>query len=213
MLQYIRVMLTSVDKFSPEAIALFMKTKQSDVIPVKVQRMILQLDRANSLLRVKFSITRAAHELMKEFPELAYSSARERIADAINYFHHNIKVSNQAWNQLYADRFDELAHKCEMRGDMMEARRNRIKAHELRTKDNENIIDIDGLEPIKVMISPDVTPERLGLEEQNLKLLWKETTVMIKKMDLNKEEKNTLIREAGMSMGTDPEDVEFEELD
>ena len=206
-------MLASVDKFSTDAIVHFRKTGESDVIPVHVQEMIIQLERAHNLLRVKFSVKRAAFELMKEFPQLSYTTAKERIADSINYFHSNIKVSNEAWDQHYADVFDELAHKCERRGEMMEARRNRIKAWELRTKRNEDIIDIDSIQPITMIISPDVTPERLGLKKQNLKKLWNQSKEMIKGFDLNKEEKNKLIREAAYTLGEKPVDADFEDIE
>lgn len=206
-------MLTSIDKLSPDAIIHFRKTGESDVIPVHAQRMIIQLDRAINLLRVKFSVSRAAAELMKEFPELSYSVAKERVADAVNYFHHNMKVSNQAWDQLYADRFDELAHRCELKGDMMEARRNRIYAHKLRTERNEDVFAIDGIQPVKMMISPNITAERLGLEEFNLKEMWKDTKIMISKFDINSKEKNKVIREAALGLGMDTVDADFVNID
>ena len=205
-------MLTSVDKFSTDAIVEFRKTGKSDVIPVHVQQMILQLEKANNLLKVKYSIRRAAYELMKEYPELSFSTAKERVADAINYFHHNVNVSNQAWDSHYADIFDELAARCELRGDMMEARRNRIKAHELRTIRNEDVIDIDKIQPIKILITPDIAPERIGLKEHNLKQLWVESKEMIKKYDINSEEKNKTIKEVALALGVEPEDIDFEEI-
>jgi len=140
------------------------------------------------------------------------------VFDAINFFHLNNTVRNEAWDYYYADRLEALGQKAEKTFDdapaevkfsglIQEARRCYERAHALRTKRDENAVDPESLRPKDFLINPDVSPERLGLKKQSIKQLWSDTSAFIKKLELEEEEKERLLKESAEVI-----DVDYEEL-
>lgn len=210
--------LQEIDKLPIELIQDFRKTRVSRSIPVHMQRYILHLDKAAELFNLKGNVTEICKELMINFPDddLSYSTARLRVFDAINYFHLNNTVRNEAWDHYYADRLEALGKKAEdaydndsdkFAGNIQEARRCYERAHALRTKKDENALDPDALRPKDFLINPDISPERLGLKKQNLKSLWSDTAAFINKLELEDDEKKQLLHESAEVIDIDYEDV------
>lgn len=201
--------MTIAEKFEslhPDVIQDFLKTSKSHAIPIEVQRFILVLDRIPELQRRFPNITRCARELMAKYPDfkLSFQMAREFIYTAINYFHLNSNVRNEAWNQYYADRAEDLHNICVQNEDFKTAKEYLSLAHEWRLSKNENQIDAEKLRPVFHLISPEVTPQMLGLgKEYSLKDIWTERNKryteaisVIDKMDINSDDKERLREEA-----------------
>ena len=191
----------------------FRKTGKSNIIPAEVQAYILQIDRAVEVYRFEGNITRAAKKLQSEFAKegICFNTARNRIYDAINIFHINSTVRNEAWDQYYADKMEDLAKLAIVLDDYGEARRCYMKAHEMRTKRDEAAYDPDKMKPIDEIVSPDVSFERLGLKDVNLKKLWVNTNKFIDKLDIKTAEKNKIKEEVAAVTG-EPIDIDHEEI-
>jgi hypothetical protein len=203
----------------PDIVRAFLSTGKSEAIPEELQRYILILDRVPELQRRYPSITRCARELMKLHPHfnLAFHTAREIIYDAMNYFHLNSTVRNEAWNNYYADRAEELHHICVKMGNLKTAGVYLKLAKEWRHNPNENSLNGKKIGPVLHVLSPAVTPQMLGISgKYSLKTIsseslkkFKEAEAFINKLDINSDEKDRLRKEAALSYNIediDPED-------
>jgi hypothetical protein len=166
--------MSKLEALHPDIVQQYLKSGYTGAIPPQVQVYIDRLDKVPELLRRYPSISRCARELLNLYPDggISFQTARQLIYDAINYFHLNNTVRNEAWDHYYADRFEEIARIAMADNNTSEARRLMEKAHELRTRKDESQIDPDKLRPMIQVISPQVTPGMLGLKEKNLKTIW-----------------------------------------
>jgi hypothetical protein len=178
-------------------------------IPEYLQKYIIHLDRAIEIMRYCGDLYKSVRQLMDEFHDegMSFSVARSRIYDAIHYFHLNNQVKNEAWDQYYADRFEVMANDNKKLGDLKEARLCLEKAHELRTSRDENAINPDDLKIKDQVISPDLTPERLGLKERNLRKLWLETNTFLEELELDPGHRKRILKEAAEVLDVDYEEV------
>jgi len=164
--------LQEIDKLPVELIQQFRQTRVSKSIPEYLQRYILHLDKASELFNLKGNITDICKELQLAFPEddLSFSTAKNRVFNAINFFHLNNTVRNEAWDHYYADRLEALGKKAEdaydadpakFSGNIQEARRCYERAHALRTKKDENAVDPELLRPKEFLMNPQHKPSAL----------------------------------------------------
>ena len=202
--------IADIEKLSVEIIQDFRKNGESSAISSELQAYIIHLDRAIEIFRFEGNISRAAKQLMNEHPNdiLTYKTAYRRISDAINYFHLNNTVKNEAWNNFYADKMEDLAKLAIKMNNITEARRCFEKAKAFRTDKDENAIDPDKLKLKDHLINPDIDPERLGLTNVNLKNLWIKAEEFIDKLDLEPQEKERLKKEASEATNADHEQIE-----
>lgn len=201
----------------PDIIQSFLATGKSDAIPVDLQRYILLLDKVPELQRRYPSVSTCARKMMALYPSdnLSFHTARQIIYDAINYFHLNSTVKNTAWNNLYADRAEELHYICVAQGDLKTAGAYLEKAKEWRHNPNEDVINPNLLKPNVFVLSPVVTWKMLTGkdEEPSLKVIagerfkqFKEACKMIDSYPINSEQKVNLKKEAALTLNI--EDVE-----
>ena len=197
------------ERLHPDIIKSFLQTGKSQAILEKLQQYILMIDRIPELQRVYPSVTRCAKALVALYPQfdLAFDTARTIIYDAINYFHLNSTVRNDAWNNYYADRAEELHQICVKSGDLKVASVYLNMAKEWRFNPNENAIDVSKLKPRAYVLSPEITKRMLGLKEStpieavNTERIkqYREAVKVINSYPINSEEKERLIDEAGLS--------------
>lgn len=208
-------MIDKLEKLDPQIIAEFRKTKSGNCgIALPLQRYIIHLDRAAELHNLYGNVTRVARELVTEYAEdkLAYQTARQRVYDAINFFHLNNNVKNEAWNNYYADKMEDLARIAIADGNYNTAYKAMDKAHYYRTNKDESLIDEGLLMPPVFLINNDITAEGLGFEKKDLRKISKKASdgvylEFIDKLPINKEEKEDLKRDANVI------DIDHEELE
>lgn len=194
--------LLEINDFSIDEIQKFRKTGKSLVISDRLKKYILHLDKSIEIFNYEGNISRAAVLLIDEFPEdnLTFRTAQNRIYDAINYFHLNNTVKNEAWNNYYADKLENLAKLALGSWNITEARRCYEKARTFRTDKDENLIDPDELNARDFIINPDINLDRLGLPNVNLKTLWTETVDFIEILDIDKKDKERLMSDAQLAI-------------
>ncbi|MBI9052469.1 MAG: hypothetical protein JEY96_01545 [Bacteroidales bacterium] len=206
-------MIDKLEKLDPDIIADFRKRKESSAIALPLQQFIIHLDRAAELHNLYGNVTKVAKDLVTEFPdEITFQTARQRVYDAINYFHLNNNVKNQAWDNYYADKQEDLARIAIADGNYTTAFKALDKAHYYRTKKDESAIDLELLSPPVFLITPDITVEGLGFGRKDLRKISKKASdgmyeQFIEQMPINKEEKEALKKDANIT------DVDHEEID
>jgi hypothetical protein len=198
-------MLAILEKIDPEIIDHFRTTGQSAAMDVSVQKYIRQLDRAAELYATFGNITRCAKALQKHFhsDKLAFNTARARVYDAIEHFHINANVSTAAWDQYYADRFEDMAKLAIASDDLQTAEKCYTHAHRLRTRNQTNDIDPKLLQPPIMIFSTDISAEALGFEKKSMKDIARKYeegkyTQLIDKLPITDEDRQRLYRDAGL---------------
>lgn len=208
--------LDLVRSFPVEEIQSFLATRTSASIPEDIQRYILHLNSASSIIHHTGSNLKAASEaLMREFPTLTRAQARGIYYDALEYFYIDESVSARAWDMIFADEFEKLKDIAIGQEQCMTAFKCLEKAHELRTKQRESM-DYDWTPPV-FLISTAVKPEALGYKSQKLMDIArrnedKDYREMILSLETTSAEKERLLREAGIDVviDEDPKEDEYE---
>lgn len=201
--------LKKLDEIPVEIIKEFREKGTSEFLSENTQKYIIQLDKAAEINHFEPNISRCARMLMT-MPEcvgLSYNSARLIVYDAINYFHLNNTVKNEAWDNYYADKLEDLFLVAIKAKNITEARRCIERAHALRTNHDENGIDPEDLKLKDQLISPNITAARLGIETFNLHELWCEGRKMIKNFDISDKEKQQIMKEFSTTIDIDHEDI------
>lgn len=205
-----------LERLHPEIIQNYFNSGNSSGIPPEVISYIEKIDKIPELYRRHGSPSRTAQELKRLYPELfpSQNTARALVYLAINHFHLNSSVKNQAWDNLYADRFDELAQIEVKNGNIEAAKRIYNEAHRLRTIRNDDAIDTDKLRPLIQVISPQVTQEMLDIDgDYDLKTMWTDVKGFVnhRLKNVDTEQKRAILREAGKNLNID--DADFEDID
>ena len=199
--------LDLVRSFPVEDIQSFLTTRASATIPEDIQKYILYLNSASSIIHhVGTNLKAASESLMREFPTLTRAQARSIYYDALEYFYIDESVSARAWDMIFADEFERLKDIAIDQEQCMTAFKCLEKAHELRTKKRESM-DYDWTPPV-FLISTTVKPEALGYKSQKLMDIArrnedKEYRDMIMSLETTASEKERLLREAGIEVVID----------
>jgi len=199
--------LKALDKIDPKIITHFRLTGKSDAISPETQAYIRQLDRAVEIRNYQRNISRAAMELREEFPHLGVEVCRQRIYDAINRFHLNSTVKQEAWYNYYADFMEDIARAALAGRKAETAMRAAQVAAEYRIKASAANINPDDFKPNINVISPQVKSGDLGLTTQDLKLIWPDTKNFVGKLPIDDKDKRRVLTEAALALG---ETVDFE---
>lgn len=206
--------LTAMQKLPIEVIKDFRLNRTSEAIPIKLQVYILEIDRAAEIFlhEHEHNVSRAALKLTETFPDMAHNTARQRIYDAINYFHLNSTVKEEAWNNYYADRMEDMAKFALSKNNLTEARRCMQQAREYRQHAVINSIDPEEFKPHFYLISPEVDAELLNLPNFNLKKLWTETKDFINDLPVDSKNKKDALSDASISLGIGAENTDYEDI-
>ena len=106
---------------------------------------------------------------------------------------------------------DKLGSLCEKNGELEAARRSYEKAAEFRVKAAEGRVDPERTKYRRMLVSPDVQGERLGLGNVGMRELLRKSKQLIEQSGLSTRDKERVIDELELEAGI--EDVEYEETD
>lgn len=204
-----------LDKIHPDMISAFLISGKCDGIPADVQLFLKQIQWAAEVYEYERNITRAAKQLRQRINAQQHRNIDERtckarIYSAINYFNIDNNVSIKVWESNYADKYEDLAKICAVRGDYKTQGSCYNAALECRRRASE-IAEADRNLGVVFLISPKVTPEELGYTTKSLKDIAVKHNEgfylnLIDKLPIEKQEKKRLLRDA------DIQEAEFEEL-
>jgi hypothetical protein len=182
--------------------------KKCESLEPELVEYIVQLNDASSIYLKEGNIQRASQKLRYLHPSISFRVAKERINDSINYFHLGNKVRKEAWHNLYADKYENLALVAIKSREFKTAGKMFQLAHDARIKASE-MADLT-VEAPTFIFSTDI--KTLGIEKKNLKEISSKASSghyfeIINNLNISKEEKIGLIEDAGIT-----EDVDFEEI-
>lgn len=207
--------LDILDKIHPDLISAFLVSGESNGIPQDVQLFLKQLQWAAEIYEYERNITRAAKKLKKRINAeqrilIEERTCRARIYAAINYFSVDNNVSVKVWENNYADKYEDLAKLCAVRGDYKTMKNCYDSARECRSRASQ-IAEADRNLGIVFLITPNVTPEQLGYASVSLKKIAAKHNEgfylqLINNLPIAKEDKKRLLRDA------DVQEAEYEEL-
>ena len=206
----------TLEKLHPEVIQNYFNTGSTSGIPADAIKYIEKIDKVPELYRKNGSPTKTSRDLMRLYPDLfnSFKTAQTLVYAAINHFHLNSGVKNQAWDNLYADRFDELAQIEVKRGNIEAAKRIYTEAHRLRTIRNEDAIDVEKIRPVVQVISPEVTPAMLDIDgDYSLKVLWSDVKVFVKHQikNVSEDQRRAILHEAANNLNI--QDADYEDIE
>lgn len=201
--------LAKLQSLPPDIVDSYLKTRRGDGIPEEMKDYILHLNAVPAIMHhAGASMTRVVKALRQQFPELTFSTARERYYDAVNFFHVDDNISSAAWDNYYADKMEDLARLCIAEGKYDTAKRCYDQAHGLKTQSADRLKPADWKPPVFI-ITNRIDPEALGFKKKALYDISRKSEAgfynnLINSLQTTDSEKERLRREA------DIEDVECE---
>lgn len=169
-----------LEKLDPDIIAHFIETGKSDAIPRDTQLWIDQVTMAYEIYEgtsdvpAERNISRAAKELQvrilaKHKVRLGVRTCQDRIYAALRYFHVDSTVPDKIWQSDFANKYEDLARKCEETEDFKTALNARIEAQKSREKASEAASLESDFVPV-FLLSPDIDIiNDLGFESKSKK--------------------------------------------
>lgn len=197
--------IESLESIHPDLISAFLTTGKGDGIPKDIQLFLKQLQYAAEIYETERNIKRAAKQLRIRINTLqgikiSDRACQARIYEAINYFCVDNNVSIKVWESDFANKYEDLAKLCLANDDYKNAKSCFDAAIECRRRASE-IAEADRDLGITFLISPDITPELLGYESQNLKKIASKANdgfyiKLIDNLPIEGAEKKRLLRDA-----------------
>ncbi|MBQ9474651.1 MAG: hypothetical protein IJU69_00135 [Bacteroidales bacterium] len=159
--------IDQVREIEPERLRYFLEHRESPDIPAEIQDYILKLDCVARLThKNNLSVRKAIERIQQEFPGTTFAQARSVYYDALDYFYLDDRLSARAWDNVYAEQFEDMKKLAIAANKLEIAYKCAVKAHELRTKERESK-DINWTAPV-FLINTTVTAESLGFKSQKL---------------------------------------------
>lgn len=194
--------LLAVSKLDIDDIQSFLQTRKSALIPQSLQTYILQLDTVARIIHTnRISVRAAIIQLRREWPDLTTAQARGIYYDGLEYFYHDAQASAAMWDQVYADKMDDICTLAIKSGKEATALRATELAHKLRTTARESQ-EYEWKAPV-YLININVKPEDLGYKTQKLADIARRAedrkfAEMIGSLETTDAEKERLLADAGI---------------
>ena len=171
--------IDQIEQLHPDLISEFFATNHSDEIPKELQLFLCQLQWALEIYQTERNISRAARLLAQRIAAIQHVKIEtrtciERIYEAINYFSVDNNVPIRVWEDLYANQFEDLAKMCAAAGDYKTQSKCYERALDCRRRASE-ISEASRDLGLRIMYSPELTPDLLGFSQQSLKDIAKKS--------------------------------------
>lgn len=208
--------LQRLETLPVDIIADFRKKGSSNAIPAELQEYIRDMEKVIEIRDEKKTdnIARLARELVKCRKELTERTAKQRVYDAYNFFHVDDSIASQAWDNIYADKMEDLAKLCIAEGKTETA----LKAYRDAYRYRQNAagkIDPGAFKPVIYIINNRIKAEDLGFQKKNLhKIATKARNgayvKMIQGLPVDEKQKQQMIEDAGLGDYADYEEINDE---
>ncbi len=211
--------IDDIMELHPDLISGFLATGKSDAIPMELQLFLQQLQWAIEIFEHERSIHRCALELVKrvaaqQHVRMEERTAKARIYEALNFFHVDQNVSVKMWEAIYADQFEKIAQYAALKGDLKSQVKATEHALECRRRAAE-IAENDRSLGITQLFGTEVTPELLGYENQDLKMIARKNRegayTIIRSLPVESAERKRLMTDADIEEAMIIEDMSHEE--
>jgi hypothetical protein len=200
--------LDALEKLHPDAIDHFLKTGETEAIPPEIGEFLRELQWAAEVYEYERNISRAAGKLRSRIlatcgRDVDIRTCKARIYAAISYFNVDNNVAVKVWETDFADKYEDLARLAIASDLVKTAKACYDAAHECRRRASEASVRERDWAPV-FLISNDITLEQLGMQRRNLKEIARKSAEgfyinLIEGLPVEKEEKERLLRDAGIT--------------
>lgn len=197
--------LEKISQLHPDLIAQFLATGSCPAIPLAEQLFLQQLQWSMEIYETDHNVSSCARKLRERIAaeqhvQIELRTCMARVYQAINYFSVDNNVAIKAWENVYADRYEDLAAKAVQAEDYRTAARCHESALECRRRAS-NITETSSALGIVQLFTPEVTPELLGFESKSLKQIAAKYnqgfySTLIDQLPIDTEEKQRLKKDA-----------------
>lgn len=194
--------LSQLQDLPVETLQYFLEHRDSEDITPEIRTYIEMVDAvARYTHKHDLSVQRVIERLMAEFPGTTYRQARTVYYEALDFFYLDDRLSARAWDNVYAEKFEDLGKLALTAGKIGDAYKCFAKAHELRTQERESK-DVDWRAPV-FLVNMNVRPEDLGFKSQKLADISKrqedeQIRAMIMGLQVPDAEKKRMLADAGL---------------
>jgi len=208
-----------LQELHPDLLAAFLATGQSDGIPRELQLFIQQLQWAVEIFETERSVARCARALRlrvagQQGVKMEQRTAVARVYEALNFFHVDQTVPIKVWEAVYADQFEKIAKLAAASGDLKTLSKATERALECRRRSAE-VAEQDRSLGVTQLFSGEITPELLGYENQDLKMIARKNRegayTIIRSLPVESSEKKRLMTDADIEEAKIVEFIENEE--
>jgi hypothetical protein len=197
--------LADLTKYNPEDIRQYIETGKSN-LPADVVYYMDMLELCRGMFAKYYDRDFIVKTLISPTYKLSRYAANKLVTDMLNFFYANHTVKQEAWQEIYAQRFDKLAELALWGKDDIDLARTCWKeAAEARGVYKPKPKEIPAEFYNKKIVIVSIDPEAFGIKAADRTELAK----MIDEMpDLSTPERNRLKREGGVHSINIPEDLE-----
>lgn len=209
--------LAKIDTFHPDLISAFLENGRCDGIPEEIQVFLKQMQWASELFEYERNITRCSKKLQARILanqnlRVDIRTCKARIYSAIDYFNIDCNVSQRIWEANFADRYENLATLSASKEDYKTAKICTDAALECRRRSSAIAESESGFGAV-FLINNTLSLEDMGFHKKPLKEIARKHNEgfylkMIDSLDIDKKEKERLMRDANI---VEVETIEIEE--
>ena len=204
-------MIYKLENIDEKALSEYRATGESQILDNPTKNYIDEVGYAAQLIhRSSKSIIAIAKNILQMFPSngLTLASAKNRVYDAINYFHLNNNVKNEAWDNYFAlEHFPKLIELALTQKNTELAFKIMIKQHEILTRHDEDLYDPLELIMKPQIISPELGLDRIGTVEMDLRKLYEKTRNLVGKFEISEDEKKRILTETANELNIQDADI------
>lgn len=198
--------MADLTKYHPEDLRRYISTGQPGQLPAELVEYLDILELCRSMFSKYMDRDLIVKTLMAPTYNLSRYLANRMVTDMMNFFYTNNEVKQEAWQEIYAQRFDKLAELALFGKDDIDMARvcwaEAAKARDIY-KPKPKEIPAEFYQKKVIIYSSD--PEMFGLEKANRNELAR----MIDEMpDISTSDRNRLKRHSGVITLNIPEDLE-----
>ena len=209
--------LEKIGKIHPDLISAFFATGKGDGIPADIQMFLQQLQWAAEIFEYERNITRAANKLRMRINaqqkiKIETRTCMSRVYEAINYFNVDCNVPIKIWESNFANKYEDLAKLCAIKGNYKDMKSCYDAALECRRRSSE-IAEADKDLGVTFLISPEIQPEDLGFTKKSMKEIATKNNqgfyiTLINNLPIESSEKKRLLRDADIEDAQIINDIE-----
>ena len=210
-------MTTQIDKLErihPDLIASFLATGNSSGIPEDVQIFLKQISLAGEIYDKEKNVSRAARKLKVRIATelhmvIDIQTCIARIYSALEFFHMDCTVATEIWENHYSDRYEDLAKFALANNDVKTAKKCTDASLECKRRASAAVQINRQWAPV-FLISPDITPEKLGYKKRSLYEISRKSNAgeylkIIDSLPIEADEKKRLLKDADIEEIDDAE--------
>lgn len=194
-----------LNNLNPDIIENFLTTGKSQGIPEDVQIFLKQIQWAAEIYEYERNITRASSQLhtrilVMQKISVPVRTCKSRIYTALRYFNIDNNVSIKIWESNFADKYEDLAKMCALKGEYKTQKLCYDQALECRRRASEAAETDKDWAPV-FLINDTIPMEKLGFKKKSLKEIAHKSNEgyyihLIESLPIEDEEKKRLLLDA-----------------